>query len=64
MRKTLLIAVFAAVCMSSFAQDAVSYQMPPKEMADLLLAKPTPGVNIDSRGEWMLLAERNSYPTV
>ena len=64
MRKTLLIAVFAAVCMSSFAQDAVSYQMPPKEMAELLLAKPTPGVNIDSRGDWMLLAERNSYPTV
>ncbi|MCJ8209519.1 prolyl oligopeptidase family serine peptidase [Mucilaginibacter sp. RS28] len=46
------------------AQDAVSYQMPPKEMADLLLAKPTPGVSIDSRAEWMLLSDRNSYPSV
>jgi dipeptidyl aminopeptidase/acylaminoacyl peptidase len=38
--------------------------MPPKEIADLLLAKPTPTVSIDSKGEWMLLSERNSYPTV
>ncbi len=46
------------------AQDAVSYQMPPKDIADLLLAKPTPAVRIDSKAEWMLLSERNSYPTV
>ncbi len=46
------------------AQDAVSYQTPPKEIAELLLAKPTPGVRIDSKAEWMLLSERNSYPTV
>lgn len=46
------------------AQDAIGYQLPPKEIADLLLAKPTPNVNVDSKGEWMLLIERNSYPTV
>ncbi len=46
------------------AQDAVSYQLPPKDIADLLLAKPTPAVRIDSKAEWMLLSERNSYPTV
>ena len=45
-------------------QDAASYQTPPKDIADLLLAKPTPAVRIDSKGEWMLLSERNSYPTV
>ncbi len=49
---------------SIFAQDAVTYQLPPKEMSDLLLAKPTPSVNIDSKGEWMLFIERNSYPSV
>jgi dipeptidyl aminopeptidase/acylaminoacyl peptidase len=54
--------VFA--CGLLHAQDAVSYQTPPKEIADLLLAKPTPAVRIDSKGEWMLLSERNSYPTV
>ena len=47
-----------------YGQDAVSYQTPPKEIADLLLAKPTPAVRIDSKAEWMLLSERNSYPTV
>ena len=46
------------------AQDAITYQMPPKEMADLLLAKPTPAVSIDSKAEWMLLSVRNSYPSV
>ncbi|GAB3905168.1 S9 family peptidase [Mucilaginibacter boryungensis] len=46
------------------AQDAIGYQMPPKVMADLLLAKPTPGVSIDSKAEWMLLNERNAYPSV
>jgi dipeptidyl aminopeptidase/acylaminoacyl peptidase len=46
------------------AQDAVSYQTPPKDIADLLLAKPTPAVRMDSKAEWILLSERNSYPTV
>ncbi len=46
------------------AQDAASYQIPPKDIADLLLAKPTPGVSIDGKADWMLLSERNSYPTV
>ncbi len=46
------------------AQDAVSYMTPPKDIADLLLAKPTPGVSVDGKADWMLLSERNSYPTV
>jgi dipeptidyl aminopeptidase/acylaminoacyl peptidase len=50
--------------MVSFAQETNGYQVPPKEIADLLLAKPTPSVSIDSKGEWMLLSERNSYPSV
>ncbi len=54
------------VCMGAgvYAQEASGYQVPPKEIADLLLAKPTPSVGVDSKGEWMLLSERNSYPTV
>ncbi|TAF53072.1 MAG: S9 family peptidase [Sphingobacteriia bacterium] len=45
-------------------QDAVTYQTPPKAISDLVLAKPTPGVSIDGKADWMLLSERNSYPTV
>ncbi len=48
----------------SYSQDAVTYQTPPKDIADLLLANPTPSVSITSRAEWMILIERNSYPTV
>jgi dipeptidyl aminopeptidase/acylaminoacyl peptidase len=51
-------------CSFLHAQDAVGYQTPPKEIADLLLAKPTPSVRVNSKAEWMLLSERNSYPTV
>lgn len=46
------------------AQTGDGYKLPPKAIADLLLAKPTPAVSIDSKGEWMLLSERNPYPTV
>lgn len=50
--------------LSVFAQESVNYQLPPKVIMDLALAKPTPSVSIDSKGEWMLFIERNSYPTV
>ncbi|HEY8388755.1 MAG TPA: hypothetical protein VIK74_09135, partial [Parasegetibacter sp.] len=46
------------------AQDAEPYRTPPQVLIDLLLANPTPTIQIDSKGEWMLLTERNSYPTV
>jgi dipeptidyl aminopeptidase/acylaminoacyl peptidase len=46
------------------AQDAISYQTPPKEIADLLLAKLTPTVSVDSKADWMLLSGRSSYPSV
>lgn len=48
----------------TFGQDDMRYQLPPKSIADLLLAKPTPLVRIDSKAQWMLVSERNSYPTV
>lgn len=54
----------ACTSLNAFAQDAISYQTPPKEIADLLLAKPTPAVSIDGKAEWILFSERNSYPSV
>lgn len=64
MKKSLLSLFLLSSSLGTFAQDAVSYQQPPKVMADLLLAKATPSVSIDSKAEWMLLADRNSYPSV
>ncbi|QIL38779.1 prolyl oligopeptidase family serine peptidase [Pedobacter sp. HDW13] len=54
----------ACISLHATAQDAVSYRTPPKEIADLLLAKPTPGVSIGGKAEWILFSERNSYPSV
>jgi hypothetical protein len=64
MKKILLNLVFIALTGSVVAQDAINYQTPPKAITDLLLAKPTPSVSIDSKATWMLFSERNSYPSV
>ncbi len=47
-----------------FAQDAIEYQTPPKEIYDLVMAKPTPGVTFNSKGQYMLVLERSSMPSV
>lgn len=61
-----ILMVFVGLCLTylGIAQDAFQYQQPPKLMADMLLAKPTPAVSFDDKANWMLLSERNSYPTV
>lgn len=60
--------IFSCICLllafGVHAQTDHGYQLPPKDIADLLLAKPTPVVSIDDRAEWMLLAERNPFPSV
>lgn len=64
MRKLLLLLLAASLCCELPAQDKSGYQLPPKDIADLLLAPPTPAVSVDRKGEWMLLSRRPSYPSV
>jgi dipeptidyl aminopeptidase/acylaminoacyl peptidase len=65
MRKLLLIWVTAFTVTHAFAQNTKGgYQLPPKDIADLLLAPPTPAVSVDHKGEWLLLGSRASYPPV
>lgn len=64
MKKVLIAFLLFSLYQFSGAQTGAGYQMPPKDVADLLLAKPTPAVSLDSKGGWMLLSERNPYPTV
>lgn len=40
------------------------YQTPAKEITDLLLAPPTPTISMDGMAQFMLIASRNSYPSV
>ncbi len=63
MRKILSIAMFF-ICCNLFAQDAIEYKTPPKEIYDLVMAKPTPGVSFDSKGQYMLILDRSSMPSV
>ncbi|QEC45069.1 alpha/beta hydrolase family protein [Pseudobacter ginsenosidimutans] len=62
MRKLLLFISILTVHFG-FAQED-GYKTPPRAIADLLLAKPAPAVSIDGKANWMLLMERNSYPSV
>jgi len=64
MKKVSVIIYLLLSILPSIAQDDVSYKTPPKDMMDMLLAKGAPGVSIDDKGEWMLLTESNSYPSV
>lgn len=48
----------------AYSQDDVSYKLPPKDIADLLLAKPAPGVSVGDKGEWLLFTEMSLYPSV
>lgn len=59
--------VLVALCCSQLhliAQDNTGYQVPPKVISDLLLAAPTPSISVNSSAKWLLILERNSYPTV
>jgi dipeptidyl aminopeptidase/acylaminoacyl peptidase len=48
----------------SSAQDNLSYQRPPEEIASLLEAPLTPAVNFSPDKQWMLLMERSDLPTI
>jgi dipeptidyl aminopeptidase/acylaminoacyl peptidase len=63
MKKILLIFSLFATILSS-AQDDGSYKMPPKAIADMLLAKPSPNVSVNNKGEWMVLSDISLYPSV
>ena len=64
MKRLLIALLVLSTYQFSVAQSGSGYMMPAKDVADLLLAKPTPSVSIDGKAEWMLLSERNPHPTV
>jgi len=43
--------VLALISLQTVAQDASNYQLPPKEIADLLLAAPTPSISVDGKAK-------------
>lgn len=57
-------AVLLLVCVTASAQDDAGYSLPPKDIADMLLAKAPPALSMDDKGEWMLFSETSLYPSV
>ncbi len=59
----LVLVLFISLNLNAQSDDG-GYKLPPKDIADMLLAKPTPNVSFDDKGEWMLLTETSLYPSV
>lgn len=52
------------IASSSIAQDASGYQLPPKVIADMLLAPLAPAVQVDGKMKYMVQFQRSQYPSV
>lgn len=64
MKKVLTLLSFTFIFVFAKAQESTSYQKPSKEVADLLLAPPTPTISVDGKAQYMLVMERSFYPIV
>lgn len=64
-KRPILLSLFlVGISFIATAQTDLSYQIPPKAIEELVLAKPFPIVRVDSKANHLLLLGRNSYPTV
>ena len=64
MKHTLLLFALLAGSLPAAAQDALSYQLPPKPLADLVNTPPTPGISPDNRGQYLLVLDRSANPSI
>jgi len=64
MRYFSLLTLFLFFTGSIFAQENLSYQQPPQEILELADAPLAPAVQIDSKGENVLLLYRNAYKSI
>ena len=63
MKQLLRIFVFLFV-INGFAQQNLTYQQPSNEILELADVELAPGVQIDSKGEQMVLLYRNQYKSI
>ena len=64
MRRITYLISFVLFVFIGNAQDDITYKTPPKDILDLVTARPTPSVTIDSRGTWMIMGERSDFPSI
>ena len=65
-RQSLFLSLLVSIAIRPMAsaQDAPTYQMPPKPLADLVIVPPTPTVSVNSKGDVMLILEQASAPGI
>ncbi len=59
-----LCALSAAVAPAPAQDEPLSYQMPPKVLADMIDAPQTPGVAVSPDNTWLLLLHQPGYPSI
>ncbi|WP_420147621.1 prolyl oligopeptidase family serine peptidase [Spirosoma sp.] len=62
-RRLLLLFGFA-LSLAGYAQDAQTYQTPPKVLADLVTMPPTPVVMLSGKGDMMLMLQHDAAPSI
>lgn len=62
--KKIISLLFLFFSINLHAQDAIEYKTPPPAINDLVMAKLSPAVSISNKGDWMLIMERSSMPSV
>jgi len=62
--KTLLKLMSVLFVLTSYAQDNLTYQTPPKQIADLADVTLAPSVLIDSKGDQMILIFRDQFKSI
>ena len=55
---------FVPILFQAEAQESLTYQTPPKQIADLVNAAPTPLVSFSRSGDFMLVLERAGNPSI
>ncbi len=60
----ILVITFSCLANLVFSQADLTYQEPPKAIADLVKAPQTPAVSINPEGTWMVLMDRAGYPSI
>ncbi|MBD2715929.1 S9 family peptidase [Microvirga sp. STR05] len=63
MKQTFLLLALSLAGLASRAQD-LPYQLPPKAIATLAEAPPTPRVSISPNGQWMLMMDVQDMPAI
>lgn len=63
-KKFIAFVIVIAFSLTIHSQDNTGYTLPPKDITDMLLAESSPLVSVNDKGDWMLMMQRSSYPSV